>query len=88
MARERELIVVPEGDDEETGEHTCWAIEMQGTDRKHFIWISKYDDKDYRVETSHGRNLADDKIYKTLGGAKRKAEEIAARQESRDFFTD
>lgn len=85
---ERDLIVVPECDNEETGEHTCWAISMKGNDRNHFVWITKYDAKEYIVEDSHGNNLAKGKVYKTLSGAKRKAEEIAYIQESEQFFTD
>ncbi len=84
----RDLIVVPECDNEETGEHTCWAVEIKGNDKNHYIWISKYDDKEYIVEDSHGHNLALNKVYKTLKGAKKKAEEIAQKQENEQFFTD
>ena len=84
----KDLIVVPECDNEETGEHSCWAIPIKGSDRNHYVWISKYDDKEYIVEDSHGNNLANNKVYKTLSGAKKKAEEIAFEQETERIFTD
>jgi hypothetical protein len=74
--------------DDEDGNHTCWAVQTEKmySGRYHYIWISLYSDG-YRVENSHGYNLADDKVYKTLGGAKRKAEEVIFLQEEHEFFT-
>ena len=68
----KELTIITECNDE-NGNPTCWAfVEHEG------IWITKYDD-DYIVETENGYNLAG-VAYKTLAGAKRKAEEIAFRR--------
>lgn len=53
----KELNVVHECDDEVTGEPRCWAI--QGGDPKtrgaHYIWICKYDEKEFIIEDSMGR---------------------------------
>jgi len=84
---QRELRAIPECDNEETGENTCWSMEMDGGGKKHYIWITKYDEKEYIIEDSEGNNLTGDKIYKTLQGAKKKAEEIAYRQEDTGYFT-
>lgn len=55
--------------------------------KHHWIWITKYDENEYVVEDSQGHNLANDLTYKTFAGAKKKAFQIAARQEDRNFFT-
>lgn len=89
----RDLEIVPEGNDEQD-RPTCWAMLVCRTNKNHYIWISKYDADIsecgytvYIVEDSIGNNLADKKVYKTLQGAKRKAEEIAYRQEDTGCFT-
>lgn len=83
----RELIVVPEGIDENDNP-TTWAIEMQGSYRKHYIWIEKaYGAEEYEVIDSYGNNLTNGKIYKTLRGAKKAAEVIAWEQEKTGYFT-
>lgn len=85
----RDLVAVPECDNEETGEHTCWSMKMQCNNINHYIWITKYDEKEYIVEDSHGHNLVHpNKVYKTLSGAKRAAEATCDRQERLEFFTD
>ena len=86
------IEVVPEADDD-NGNPTCWGVKMVDSNGKnHYIWITMYEDEGnsyyYAVEDSDGRNLAKGLTYKTFGGAKKKAFEIAARQEDRDFFTD
>lgn len=84
----RELIIVPECDDE-NGNPACWAMLVGETEkRKHYIWICKYDDTEYIVEDSRGYNLTDGKIYKTLAGAKKQAEGIAWRQDEYGTYTD
>ena len=85
---ERELIIVPECNDENDNP-TCWAMLVcDAADGMHYIWITKYDDKEYIVEDSNGHNLTCNKVYKTLQGAKREAEGIAWRQDESGFFTD
>lgn len=87
----RELIVVPECNDE-YDIPACWAMSC-GKDsdgHEHFIWICKYTDfpfDEYRVEDSYGFDLAYE-TFKTLRGAKRRAEGIAWRQEETGFYTD
>lgn len=84
----RDLIVVPECNDD-NDIPTCWAMLVAETDNgNHFLWISKWSENEYVVEDSNGYNRAGDKVYKTLAGAKKKAEEIAWRQEETGFFTD
>ena len=86
----RELSIIAECNDEITGEPACWSMESQydpGTERKHFIWITKYSDKEYIVEDSAGNNLTN-KVFKSLSGAKRAAEGIIWRQEESGYFTD
>ena len=79
--------VVPEADDD-YDQPTTWSIEMTDSEgTKHYIWIVKYDEKEYVVEDSNGNNLAKGLKYTTFAGAKKKAFEIARRQEDRDFFT-
>ena len=84
----RELNIVHECDDD-NGNPTCWS--MAGGDPNtcevHYIWICKYDDHDFRVEDSYGNNQAG-KIYKTLWGAKRAAEEIIWRQDETGAYSD
>ncbi len=86
---EKELIVVPECNDENDNP-TCWAIASdydRTSDRVHYIWICKYADNEYVIENSDGRNLTE-KIFKTLRGAKIRAEGIIYRQFSTGSFTD
>lgn len=82
-----DLIIVAECNDEDDNP-TCWAL-LAGSDdrRNHYVWICKYGDDDYRVESSHGWNLAN-KSFKTLWGAKRCAEGICYRQNESGFYTD
>ena len=87
----KELEIIAEMDNEETGEHTCWAIRSEfdrGSNRYHYLWITKYDDECYIVEDSEGHNRAHNRTYKTLWGAQRMAEEIMWRQEESGYFTD
>lgn len=94
----RELEIVPECNDEVTGEPTCWAMlvgksyregdEVGKPSKNHYLWITKYGEKEYWVEDSRGYNRAGDKIYTTLQGAKRKAEEIAWRQDFSGCYSD
>ena len=87
---ERELEIVPECIDETTGEPTCWAMKSgfdAGANRYHFIWITKYDEKEYVVEDSNGHNRAG-KTFKTLWGAKRAAEGIIWRQDETGCYSD
>lgn len=85
----RNLEIVPECNDENDNP-TCWGMLVceDGTGRRHFLWICKYDEKEYIVEDSRGNNLTDGKVYKTLKGAKKAAEAIAYRQDESGFFTD
>lgn len=85
MYPKRELMVVPECNDE-NDDPTCWAIEGGDKEKKHFVWVTKYDEKEYVVEDSEGHNLAE-KTYKTLWGAKRAAEGIIWRQEETGYYT-
>ena len=81
------LDVVPECNDEDDNP-ACWSLTFQDDNGdNHFIWITKYDDNEYVVEDSEGRNLAKNLVYKTFSGAKRKAEEVVRRQIMRDLFT-
>lgn len=87
----RDLVVVHECDDEQ-GNPTCWSMFCGYSwdcdhKRNHFIWICKYDEKEYVVENASGYNCSG-KIFKTLWGAKREAEGIAWRQEESGCFTD
>ena len=84
----RELEIIPECNDDNDNP-CCWSMLVCDTgDKRHFIWITKYDDKEYVVENSDGYNLVDGKVYKTLAGAKKRAEGIAWRQEETGYFTD
>ena len=84
----KELEIVPECNDENDNP-TCWGMLIceDGSGKRHYIWITKYDEKEYIVEDSHGFNRAD-KVYKTLKGAKKAAEAIAYRQNESGCFTD
>lgn len=85
----RELNIVHECDDD-NGSPRCWSMASEydrESERYHYIWICKYDDKEYVVEDSYGNNLAR-KTYKTLCGAKREAEGIIWRQDESGFYTD
>ena len=84
----RELEVIPECNDEHDNPR-CWAMLVSEIfDRRHYIWISQYSDDEFVIENSDGYNLCGKVTYKTLAGAKRKAEEIAYRQDDTGFFTD
>lgn len=88
---ERELIVVPECNDENDNP-ACWAMSCGKDDngREHFIWICKYEEfplNEFVVEDSEGFNLAHER-FKTLWGAKRRAEGIAWKQEETGFYSD
>ena len=84
----RELVIVPECNDENDNP-CCWAMLVSECDNgRHYLWICKYDEKEYVVENSAGYNLADGKTYKTLSGAKKQAEAIAWRQDESGCFTD
>lgn len=84
----RSLEIIPECNDE-NDEPRCWSMLVTECDNgRHYIWIVKYDNQEYIVEDSIGNNLTGDKVYKTLTGAKKKAEEIAWRQDESGFFTD
>lgn len=82
------LEVIPECNDENDNP-TCWSMEAgESKGIKQYVYISKYDDREFIVEDSNGYNLADHgKVYKTLNGAKRKAEEICWRQNETGSFT-
>ena len=85
----KELEIVPECNDDNDNP-TCWAIASEydrGAERKHYIWICKYSESEYIVEDSDGYNLAG-KTFRTLWGAKRRAEGIIWRQEESGFFSD
>jgi len=92
-----ELEVVPECNDDDDNP-CCWSMlagqsyrledEFGKPSVKHYIWIVKYDEKEYIVEDSNGHNLTRNKVFKTLWGAKREAEGIAWRQNESGFFTD
>lgn len=86
---ERELTVVPECNDENDNP-TCWAMSCgkDGDGREHFIWICKYDDHEYIIENENGYNLADKTVFKTLNGAKRRAEGIAWRRDESASWDD
>lgn len=81
--------VVPECNDEDDNP-ACWGLKFFDDNGKHhFIWITKYDDKEYIVEDSNGRNLADDDmVFKTFTGAKKRAEDVMRRQVIKDIFSD
>lgn len=84
----RNIEIVPECNDDNDNP-CCWAMLVCRTDDKsHFIWITKYDENEYIVEDSNGYNRTDGKVFKTLWGAKRAAEEIAWRQEETGLFSD
>ena len=80
----RKLIIVPECNDENDNP-CCWAMTVCDN---HYIWVSKYGDKEYIIEDSNGNNLAGNKVYKTLSGARREAESIAWRQDENGLYTD
>ena len=80
----KDIIIIPEGIDEDTNEPTSWGIVVGKT---HWIWIEKWDDKEYAVTNSDMDNISG-KVYKTLWGAKREAERIAFEQEETGYFTD
>lgn len=82
---ERKLYIVPE-DNDENGNPRCWYI-ASNDEKPHYIWIYKYDEKEYVVEDSYGNNRAG-KVYKTLWGAKRSAEGIIWRQEESGAYSD
>ena len=80
----RQLKVVTECNDE-NNTPTCWAIEVNYSDEvRGFIWITKYGEKEYKVENSDGYDISG-KTYKTLAGAKREAEGIAWRREETGY---
>lgn len=89
----KDIVIVPECNDD-NGNPTCWAMltgityDISGKSINHYIWISKYSESCYIVENSNGFNLTDGKEYKTLKGAKKKAESVAWRQDETGFFTD
>lgn len=85
----RKIEVVPECNDENDNP-ACWALTIctDPNGKTHFLWITKYDEKEYIVEDSNGYNRAHDKVYKTFRGALKMAEEIAYRQEDTGLFTD
>ncbi len=82
-----QLSVIAECNDENDNP-TCWSMiagECKG--HKMFVYVTKYDENEYIVEDSEGHNLNGKKAYKTLNGAKRKAEEICWRQNETGYFT-
>ena len=80
--------VVPECNDEDDNP-ACWGLKFYDDNgNRHFVWITKYDDKEYIVEDSNGNNLAKDLVYRTFSGAKKKAEEVMRIQVMKDRFTD
>jgi len=86
---------IPECDDPETGEHTCWAMRSAGPtytpngERYDYIWITKYGDQEYVVENADGYNLVGEgKSYKTLRGATKQAAEIMWRRDESGSYQD
>lgn len=86
----RDLEIVPECNDEDTDEPRCWAIrsifDIKAC-RYHYVWICRYDDKEYVIENSDGVRLVK-KAYRTLQGAREKAESVLVRQEQTGLYTD
>ena len=93
---ERAIEVIPECNDENDNP-TSWAMisgrsyregdAIGNPTKTHYIWIDKQDEQEYAVVNSDGNNLTG-KVFKTLWGAKRSAEEIAYRQEDTGCYTD
>ena len=84
------LEVVPECNDE-NDEPTCWAMRSQYSDdrgRYDFVWITKYDDKEYIIEDSNGNNRTDGKTYKTLRGAWKEAARIMQRRDEAGSYVE
>ena len=81
------LEIVPEANDDDDNP-TTWAIRMPDSNRNHFIWICKYDDKGYCIENADGYNLWKDKSFSTLNRALKVAYQICDRQFETGYFTD
>lgn len=84
------LEVVPECNDEDD-QPTCWALASQFEDergRHDFIWITKYDDKEYIIEDSNGHSYAHGRTYKTLKGAWKEAARIMERRDESGTFAE
>lgn len=80
------IEVVPEANDEDDNP-CCWALKFfDESGNRHYVWISKYDEKEYVVEDSNGNDLGNGPL-KTLTGAKNRANEVIRKQIVREIFT-
>ena len=62
--------IIHECDDEE-GNPTCWALEINHSLYGKYVWISKYDDRDYIVEVIPRKETNELIHCKSLASAKR-----------------
>lgn len=63
--------IIHEMDDEETGNPTCWAAEIDSLEYGKFIWITLDDLDRYNVEISKDEELKTLVSCKSLSSAKR-----------------
>lgn len=77
----REIEVIPECNDE-NDEPTVWSMKFYwNCDCCDWIYICKYSEHEYKVETAEGFEISEHS-YKTLAGAKRYAEAVCWRREN------
>ena len=70
MGMKNKWEIVYEGDDEE-GNPTCWALEINHSLYGKYVWINKYDDRDYVVEVIPRKETNELIHCKSLASAKR-----------------
>lgn len=64
--------IVSDADDEETGEPTEWALEINSEKYGKYIWIDKTDDDKYTIAVDDGTiEMKELKTCKSLTSAKR-----------------
>ncbi len=95
MYPEKELMVIPEGNDENDMPSSWSMLVADYTHlggKKHYIFVEKNEDEHgkniYTIENSWGENLCHGTTFRTLAGAKKRAEQIAYTQETQGVFTD
>lgn len=68
--------IIHECDDEETGKHSLWAMEIDDSELGKYIWISLQSDKKYHVEIFRNNEFETLQKFRSLKSAKNYANQF------------